>query len=162
MSLKRLFLPLAGLAVVAAGAAGMTLSDTRAQPRPTPTVEQALTAAQVAQVAFAVYHMDNAGLHDLDEATAAGQIPRGALGRVRRVRIVTAATQWPQEIAPKAREFVEHALRLEAALEKEDATAAAPDAKEVHELGHDISSAAYNWLAAMSGMAGTPADSGHP
>lgn len=154
MSYQRFALPFAGLALAVAGVAGFTGAGVAQQTRPPATADQAMMAAQVAQVAIATYQMDNAGLHDLDEATAAGRIPAGALGKVRRTRIVAQATQWPESIQPKINEFVEHAMKLEDALKAEDARAAAPDAAEVHDLGHEISDAAYNWLSGMSGGAG--------
>jgi hypothetical protein len=144
-------LPVAGATLALFGVAGLAVSSSRAQPRPAPTVEQAYQAAQMAQVALAVYQMDNAGLHDLDESTHAGRIPAGALGRVRKARIVAAAVQWPESMQTPAKEFVEHATRLERALEAEDAAAAAPEAEEVHEYGHELSNMAYQWLAAASG-----------
>lgn len=151
LSFKRMVLPVASATLALFGITAVTVSSSRAQQRPAPTVEQAYQAAQVAQVAHAVYQMDNSGLHDLDEATQAGRIPAGSLGRVRRIRIIAAATQWPEALQAKAKEFVEHAARLERALEAGDAAAAAPDAKEVHELGHEISNMAYQWLAALAG-----------
>jgi hypothetical protein len=120
-------------------------------PRRVPTTTESFSAAQVAQVATAVYQMDSAGLHDLDEALAAGRIPRGALGSVQRVRVVVQATTWPAAMRPMVAQFVEHATRLEAALRAEDVARAAPEAHEVHELGHDISRAAYAWLAQHGG-----------
>jgi hypothetical protein len=154
---RRILLPVAGAALAAVVVAGFTVAGVRSQQTHAPaTADEAMAAAQTAQVAIAVYHMDNAGLHDLDEASAAGRIPPGALGRVRRARIVTAATQWPDSIAPKAREFVEHAQRLEAALTAENAQAAAPDAHELHELGHEISDMVYSWLASLSGTSAPP------
>jgi hypothetical protein len=147
----RLLLPLGGAVLALFGMTTFAVSTGRAQQRSAPTVEQAYAAAQTAQLALAVYQMDNAGLHDLDEATHAGRIPSGALGRVRRVRIVAAAVSWPEEMQAKAREFVEHAMALERALEAEDAAVAAPDAEAVHDLGHELSNMVYAMLARQAG-----------
>ncbi len=161
ISFKRLALPLAGLSLAIAGAVGFTAAGVAQQTRPPATADQAMMAAQVAQVAIATYQMDNAGLHDLDEATAAGKIPAGALGKVRRTRIVVQATQWPEAIQENAKEFVEHARKLEDALKAEDAAAAHPDAAEVHDLGHEISDAAYAWMSGMSGGTSPTHDDDH-
>jgi hypothetical protein len=150
-SLNRFALPFAGLAVATVGLLSIAVSSGRAQPQPVPTVEQAYTAAVTAQVALATYQMDNAGLHALDEATAKGEITTGALGRVRRARIVVAATQWPDSMKSTAGEFVEHAVRLESALQAENAALAHPDAAELHEIGHKLSDMAYTWLVSMGG-----------
>jgi len=153
LSLNRLALPFAGLALATAGVFSITVSSGRAQPRPAPTAEQAYTAAITAQVALASFQLDNAGLHALDEATAKGEITSGALGRVRRARIVVAATQWPDAMKSMADEFIEHAMHLESALQAEDAALAHPHAEELHEVGHKLSDTAYQWLAAQGGSA---------
>lgn len=157
----RFTLSIAATIVALMGLLGIATTAGRAQTHPAPTVDQAYSAALVAQIAIATYQMDNAGLHALDEATAAGQIPAGALGRVRKARIVVAATQWPESMRPLANEFIEHALHLEEALAAENVRAAAPHAHEVHELGHELSDAAYRWLAAASGTSAPGAHS-HP
>jgi hypothetical protein len=148
--LKRFALPSAGLTLALAGVFSVAVSSGRAQTRPAPTADQAYMAAITAQVALATYQMDNAGLHDLDESLAKGTIPSGALGKVRRVRIVAAATQWPDPIQPMVNQFVEHAIKVEAALAAENAGAGAADAHELHDIGHSISNAAYAWLSGMA------------
>lgn len=160
-SFKRFTLPLAGIALALVGGASLAVSSSRAQQTHQPaTADSAQQSAVTAQVALAAFQMDNAGLHDLDEAVAAGRIPSGALGRVRKVRIVAAATQWPASMQPMAQEFVAHTTGLEAALQAEDAAAAAPDAKAVHDIGHELSAAVYSWLAQQSGT--SAGDHGHP
>jgi hypothetical protein len=103
--------------------------------------------AQKAQVMAVTFQLDKSDFHDLDEALAAGTLPAGALGPVRRARIATEATEWPQPLNDKAKELVGHMQALEEALRAEDVAKAAPHAKEVHEVGHDLSNAAYTWLA---------------
>lgn len=157
--LKRFALPIVGLTLVAAGAVSLEVTSGLAQTRQQATPDDAMRAAQVAQVALAVFQMDSANLHAIDVDTTAGAIPSGALGRVRKARIVVQATSWPESLQSQVREYVEHSLALETALAAEDAAAAAPDAKAVHDIGHDISNAAYTWLATTSGA---PAgDHGH-
>lgn len=151
ISIKRYALPVIGLTLAIAGAVSISVTTGLAQTHQQATPDSAMQAAQVAQVALAAFQMDGSGLHALDEGTAAGTIPSGALGRVRKARIVVQATSWPEAMQAQVREFVEHALALETALAAEDAAAAAPDAKAVHDIGHDLSNAAYAWLAATSG-----------
>jgi hypothetical protein len=159
MAVSRRLLAVAGLVLALGGIAALVVSEGRAQQtRPVPTVEQAYTAAVTAQVALAAYQMDNAGLHELAEMSAAGTIPSGALGRVRRARIVVAATQWPDSMKSMADEFVEHAMKVEAALQAENAAAAAPDAEEIHDIGHELSDKVYEWLA---GAGGSSVGDGH-
>jgi hypothetical protein len=103
--------------------------------------------AQKAQVMAVTFHLDKSGFHDLDEALAAGTLPAGALGPVRRARIATEATEWPHPLHDKAKELVGHMNHLEEAIRAEDVAKAAPHAKEVHDVGHDLSNATYQWLA---------------
>jgi hypothetical protein len=63
-----------------------------------------------------------------------------------------AATSWPEEVQPQAKAFVEAAGKLQAALEADDARAAAAAAKEAHETQHDLSADAYAHLAAKHGL----------
>ncbi len=157
MLLQRVMLSFGALLLLASGASGIVMTARAVQSQAAVTAEQAFAAAQVAQVAIAVYQVNNSGLHELDEATAAGQIPAGALGRVRAVRLVFAAVQWPEPLRATALDLVEHATRLEQALLQEDAAAAAPEAAEVHRLYHSLTDAAYAWLAQQGGQT-PPAD----
>jgi len=160
VSLKRVMLSLGALLLLMSGVSGIILTARAVQSQAAVTVEQAFTAAQVAQVAIAIYQVNNSGLHELDEATAAGQIPARALGRVRAVRLVFAAVQWPDPLRATALELVEHAAQLEQALLREDAAAAAPEAAKVHRLYHSLTDAAYAWLAQQGGQA-LPAGEDH-
>jgi hypothetical protein len=148
------------LLLLASGISGITLTARAVQSQTAVTAEQAFAAAQVAQVAIAIYQVNNSGLHELDEATAAGQIPAGALGRVRAVRLLFAAVQWPDPLRATARELVDHAAQLEQALLQEDAAAAAPEAAAVHRLYHSLTDTAYTWLAQQGGQA-LPTDEDH-
>jgi len=147
---KRLTLPVIGLVLALVGLSSLLASTGRAQPPPAPTAEQAYRAAVTAQVATAASHMTTAGYHDLDETIEAGQIPPGALGRVRRARIVAAATQWPEPLQTQAQELVEHSLHVEEALATEDPAVAGPAAHELHEVGDAFIAAVYNWLATVA------------
>ncbi len=100
-----------------------------------------------AQVMHTVYQLDSAGFHALDEGTHAGTIPPGALGSVRRARIVAQATEWPETLKPTADSMIAQMRALEAALRNEDAAAAAGPAGQVHDIGHDLSTKTYDWLS---------------
>lgn len=108
---------------------------------------QARAAAERAQVLAVVYQVDGAGLHDLDESVQAGAIPAGSLGRVRRTRIAVESVAWPQSIRETAHELAAHLRQLESAIRDEDVEAATGPAHEAHEVGHDLSGAAYAWLS---------------
>jgi hypothetical protein len=113
--------------------------------------------AQKAQVIATIYHLDKSGLHALDESLAAGTIPSGALGNVRRARIAAMATDWPEPTRETARKVIDAMGELETALRAEDVEKAAPLAKDVHEHEHDLSAATYDWLAGGA----APAHSSH-
>jgi hypothetical protein len=114
----------------------------------------AQAAAQRAQVIATVYQLDTAGLHELDERVAAGSIPPGALGRVRRARMATQATTWPEPLRETVTAMTAEMVKLEEALREESASRAAAPAHETHELEHRLSDQAYGWLTG-SGQPGT-------
>jgi len=156
-SLKRFLLPLVGSALALVGVASLTVSSGRAQPTRQPaTAESAYQAAVVAQVATAGSHMTAAGYHDMAVAIEGGQIPAGALGRIRRARIVIAATQWPEPLRGQARALVEESQHLEALLPGEDLAAIGPPMDELHETGDAFIGAVYNWLATAPSGQGQP------
>ncbi len=139
------------LALTAAGfAAGVAMTvatfGATAQPVVADQAEMAYMVAQKAQVAQTTYHLDKAGLHDLDVAAAAGTIPAGALGNVRRARIAVQSTEWPEAMKAMAMEQIETMKALEEAIRSEDAAKVAEPAKKAHDLGHDLSAAVYAWL----------------
>jgi hypothetical protein len=122
----------------------------------TPTVaaddaEMAHTMAMKAQVMHTIYMLDSSGLHAIDESTHAGTIPAGALGTVRRARIMTQATEWPDALKDQAAGLVNDMKALEATLQKEDAAGSADLAAKVHDGGHDLSAAVYTWLDTGTG-----------
>jgi hypothetical protein len=104
-------------------------------------------AAVKAQVMHTIYLLDVSGFHALDEGTHAGTIPAGALGSVRRARIMAQATEWPETLKPTADSMIVQLQALETALRNEDAAAAAGPAGQVHDIGHDLSGKAYDWLS---------------
>lgn len=143
--MKKLALSAAGFA---AGVA-MTLASIGATVTPATaqmTGDQAYAIAVKASVAHATYQQDTAGLHALDVAAAAGTIPSGALGNVRRARIAVQSAEWPEPLKDKAMHFVETMKQLEEAIRTEDAAKVAEPAKKAHDDGHDLSAAVYTWL----------------
>lgn len=108
--------------------------------------EHAYMIAQKAQVAATTYHLDQAGLHEMDVQATEGKIVSGSLGAVRRARIAVQATDWPEALKPMAMEQVEIMKGLEEAIRSEDATKVTGPAKAAHDKGHDLSAAVYSWL----------------
>lgn len=103
----------------------------------------------------AVNNIDAAGFHGMDTALAASgaKIDASWLGKARNARIAVASTTWPKELDPQAKAFVTAAAELQAALEKDDAAAAAKPAHDAHETQHDLSADTYNYLAKQAGIA---------
>ncbi len=114
---------------------------------PTEQHNDAMMAAQKAQVIATTFQLDKSDFHDVDESLAAGTMPSGALGNVRRARIALMATDWPEAMHEKVRELGGQMIALEEALRAEDVARAAPHAKKVHDLGHDLSAAVYTMLS---------------
>ncbi len=150
MRLKNVLIAVAGMA---AGAA-LTLAAASAT-TPTATADEhdnAMNMAQRAQVMAVTFQLDKSGFHDADVALAAGTMPAGALGNIRRARIATMATAWPEAMKDQAIDLVGHMMELEKALLAEDVATAAPHAKKVHDVAHDLSAAVYTMLTAQAGQ----------
>ncbi|MFN0070478.1 MAG: hypothetical protein ACKVVP_03175 [Chloroflexota bacterium] len=123
--------------------------------RPTEAQEDLRLAVQKSQVMAVTYQLDNSGFHDLDVKLNNGEFVAGALGRVRKARIATQTAMWPHEMQETARKLVGEFQELETALRNEDVAAAAPRAKEMHELYHGLSDAVYTWLSTGQSAAPT-------
>ena len=137
-----------GLAGLVAGAAlALTTSGYSTRGASADEAENAMRMAQKAQVIAVTFQLDKSGFHDLDESLAAGTMPSGALGNVRRARIALVATDWPEAMHETVRELGGHMMALEEALRAEDVAGAAPHAKKVHDVGHDLSAAVYTMLS---------------
>ncbi len=148
MKIKQLVLAGAGFA---AGVAMTLVTLGQVAPlasaAPTEQRDDAMMAAQKAQIIATTFQLDKSGFHDLDVATNAGQpAPSGALGNVRRAHVALKATAWPDALKDKASELDGHMQRLDDALRNEDWAAAEP-AEKVHDVGHDLSAMAYQWLS---------------
>ena len=145
MKLDRLSLLIGG----AMGAvAAIVVSGTGVGVEPATAQQDVLSAIQRTQAMAVIYQLDTTGFHDLEVDLSSGQVPAGALGKVRRARIAAQATNWPGEVASDAASMVEAMQQLESGLRDEDASKAQPPAKEVHDLEHDLSTKMYAWLSA--------------
>jgi hypothetical protein len=142
--LKKLALTVAGFA--AGGAVTLAAVGSAASPASAQMSDQAYLVAQKAQVAATTYQLDEAGLHDVEEASKAGSIPAGALGPVRRARIAVQVAEWPEPLKAMAMEQVDHMKMLEEAIRSEDPAKVVDPATASHNHGHDLSAAVYTWL----------------
>ncbi|HZO24526.1 MAG TPA: hypothetical protein VFH48_00865 [Chloroflexota bacterium] len=133
----------AGVAMTAA-TIGSTVSPAAANPAQ--QMDAAAMAAQKAQVIAATFQLDKSSLHDIEEQSKVGTIMSGALGNVRRARIATQATDWPEAMKPMATALVADMKTLEEAIRTEDPTKVVDPATKVHNGGHDLSAAVYTWL----------------
>jgi hypothetical protein len=104
MLLKKIALTGAGFA---AGVA-MTLATVGAVATPVAAQhgDHALMVAQKAQVASTTFQLDKSSFHDIDVQASEGKIMAGALGNVRRARVATQATEWPDALKPMADDLV--------------------------------------------------------
>ena len=137
---------LTALGFVAGVATTLATLGGGAQPVVADQAESAYLLAQKAQAGATTYQLDKAGLHDIDEGAKAGAIPAGALGNVRRARIATQATEWPDDLKPMADALVADMRLLEEAIRSEDPARAVEIAAKVHDGEHDFSAAVYSWL----------------
>jgi hypothetical protein len=145
MLLKKLALTAAGFAagvVMTVAAISSTVTPATAQMGG----DQAYMVAQKASVAHAIYQLDTASLHEIDEGSNAGTIPAGALGSVRRARIAAQTAEWPEPLKVQAMGVIDTMKSLEEAIRSEDAAKVAPVAKKAHDDEHDLSAAVYTWL----------------
>ena len=130
----------AGVALTVA-TIGSTVSPASAQHG-----DAGMMAAQKAQVIATTFQLDKSSLHDIEEQSKAGTILPGALGYVRRARIATQATEWPDGLKPMATALVADMRTLEEGIRSEDASKVVEPATKVHNGGHDLSAAVYTWL----------------
>ena len=129
---------------------------------------QVASTANVGQTIAALYVLDNAGLHAIDEALTNGtDLPLTSMGQVQNAFIVASATQWPSPLKDPAKKLTDSLGRLSSALSNGDMNAAIVPAQDAHEMEHMLSHMGYDWLAAQAGMApshmmGMPAEEAAP
>lgn len=102
-------------------------------------------------LAAAEFHAMDAALHD-------GTIDPGYLGTVQTTLAAVSSLRWPDGVQDAKEAFVSAARELEAALQAQDATAAAAAAEDAHAREHDLTHAIFEHL---TGGVPTGAADGH-
>lgn len=141
----------------ASGAGALAVTPTTEASEHEHTDEAAMAEGeqgQTFQVAVTTYLMDSAGFHAIDERiNREGVIDAGDAGVVNRVNRLLAATDWPEELQAQVDTLSETLTQYAEALANDDVEAAKPLATQAHELQHDLSHAAEQWLGGMTGSA---------
>ena len=113
---------------------------------PTPEADDH-ASDQAFEVVIAQYVMANAGFHLMDETLNETRVVDPAYaGAVDQVRKVITRTPWPEEFQGQVDAFHEILEEFSAALEADDAEAAATLAAEAHTAQHDLSAALDEWM----------------
>lgn len=113
------------------------------------------------EVTTAVYLLDNAGLHGLDERlNDEGVIEAADAGRVARVARLLSSVAWPADLADDATALTDTLRQLATALRDDDLEAAAPLATIAHEDQHAFSHKAEHWLGKSTAPGGEHASAG--
>jgi len=104
-------------------------------------------ASSTNEVGTAIYLLDNAGLHDLDDRlNGEGTIEASDSGQVARVARLLGAVTWPADLATTAMSTTVVLNDLATALADDDLESAAALATTAHDLGHELSHATEHWL----------------
>ncbi len=107
------------------------------------------------EVTTAIYLLDQAGLHDLDERlNGAGTIEAGDSGQVARVARLLSAVTWPDALATTAMSTTVVLNDLATALAADELATAAALATTAHDVDHELSHAAEHWLGDLATEAG--------
>jgi hypothetical protein len=101
------------------------------------------------QLSAALVVLDQAGLHDLDSDLEAGTVPDGALDRVQGAKMALDMASWPPELQSDATRLSVFLGRLNQALQANDMDTAMSTAHTVHDMYHDFSDSAREWLTAQ-------------
>lgn len=110
--------------------------------------EMAAAPGQSNRVNTALYLLDGAGLHGLDEQLSEEKsIQPGDSGRIGQVARLLSTVDWPDELSADAADLYETLVALAAALADDDLEAATTLADAAHDAQHDFSHAAQAWLA---------------
>lgn len=100
-------------------------------------------------VISAINILDKAGLHDIDTSISNDKkIPATAHATALHLQAVVTLTDWPQDLKDPAKKLAALLDTMAKALngDKPDLKAAGDAAHNVHEAGHDFSSAVYKYL----------------
>ncbi|MEX1254860.1 MAG: hypothetical protein WEE64_11010 [Dehalococcoidia bacterium] len=120
----------------------------------TTQVQSVQETQQQTQMMAALYILNNAGLHGIDEAANAGEeLPEGASGGVDRALLAVALTAWPEDLQAGA-DTVQTALEdLATALDGTDNAAIAAAATAAHDGQHEFADEAGAMLNEAAGLA---------
>lgn len=130
----------------------MRLADVQGQ------VQQLQVSLDKAQLIATMDVIDTAGFHGMDEdLQKASEINPRYLGTVRKVERAVVGTTWPEELKEKADAFLAALHQFEAVLDAEDLVAAKGAATEAHETQHELSEAAWPYVAGEE----APKEEGH-
>jgi hypothetical protein len=114
--------------------------------------------ASANEVTTAVYLLDTAGLHDIDvRLNEEGVIDASDAGKAERLVRLLPTVDWPEALAEDAATLTDLLTQLAAALAEDDVETAASLATQVHEVAHDFSHAAAEWLGGSSVITDTQA-----
>lgn len=107
-------------------------------------------------VAVAQYVLDSTGFHNIQEALeGTGEIDPTTLTTVIRASKIASSTNWPDDLAEQAEQFIEMLTEFQASLESDDVERATEISATVHDRQHDLSAAIDDWLG------GEGAEHGH-
>jgi hypothetical protein len=120
-------------------------------------------ASKDAAILNAVNIMDNAGLHEMDEAINDDkEIPANARTTAQQLQAITNLTEWPDELESQAEALAAIFGEFAAAIEGDspDIVKAAEASKRAHDAQHDFSHEVWKYLYEKGGVE-TGAAGGH-
>lgn len=116
-------------------------------------------SSQAQNVLYAINILDSAGLHEIDESiNNENEIPGDAVTVALRMRAVVALTEWPSDLEDMANRLEGLFGEMHEALDADnpDMAKVKQVVADVHDVEHDLSHAAWEYLLAESGL-----ESGH-
>lgn len=106
----------------------------------------------------AITILDGAGLHEIDESVNNdNEIPGNAVTVAERMRAVVALTQWPEDLEGQADQLESLFGEMHEALDADspDLAKVKEIVAKVHDVEHDLSHAAWEYLTSEAGFAST-------
>lgn len=111
--------------------------------------------ASANEVTTAIYFLDTAGLHALDERLNNDkEIQAADAGNVSRVANLLSSVNWPEAMASDAANLIDILNQLSTALGNDDVASAAELSTQAHEAQHAFSHGAEHWLADQPAASG--------
>jgi hypothetical protein len=104
------------------------------------------TSSQNGSMLASLVMLQGAGLHEIDEMAAAGQLVEGTSGGVDRAILAVSATAWPEDLQPLADDLLAKLEALATALDSADAATVAGPAADAHSAWHDFEHEASAYL----------------